>query len=431
MVGSEPGTGSSWRAPRCARPPPGTGRIGPIPVERLRRSALFLAAAAFGCAAAGPGAADGFDDFAARYREASPQERPALAADFVARQGEAGGSPLIEPDGTVVFVYVGTGREESVRLIGDFRTEHHFTIAWDEVGEELVALAPGGGIYSVRLPFPPDARIDYQIVVDGEPRVDPHNRRNRESGIHGPVSELVMPEHEPPGEIERRPGVPQGRVLAVEEPWADPKVQVYLPPAYDPGRRYPVLYTADGSAWIEWFRLPTVLDNLIADGAIRPLVAVMIDPGDNRRGRYAYDPETVAYLERVIAWVDRTYSTDARPEGRVHAGTSAGGRMALYIGLERPDLAANLALFSPALHGAPSYWGPYITGEARPAESLRIWMSAGTYEAALYDDALLIEQVLRRAGLEVESVYTPEGHSFGTWRHLIPDMLRHFFGPQP
>lgn len=85
----------------------------------------------------------GFDDFAARYRAAAPAARDALAASFVAWQRSRGGFPVIERDGAVL-IWLGTGREQSVAVGGDFKPRHRFTVYWDERGEPMERVAEGG-----------------------------------------------------------------------------------------------------------------------------------------------------------------------------------------------------------------------------------------------------------------------------------------------
>src|SRR5206468_4688498 len=61
------------------------------------------------------------------------------------------------------------------------------------------------------------------------------------------------------------------------------RVYTYAPPDYDPSRRYPLVVCFDGRAYVDeaYIPLPTVLDNLIADGAIPPVVALLPDSLDD------------------------------------------------------------------------------------------------------------------------------------------------------
>ena len=52
-----------------------------------------------------------------------------------------------------------------------------------------------------------------------------------------------------------------------------------------------------------------------------------------------------------------------------------------------------------------------------------VWISAGTYEARIAEQARLLEKHFPGATLTL----THDGHSFGAWRERVPAMLRHFF----
>lgn len=375
-----------------------------------------------------PAHADPFQTFQQRYAAAAPADRVQVAAAFLAEQAKRGGFPLVAPDGTVTFVFRGDGSERSVALTGDHLPQSPLDFTWRAGGKAMTPLVPGGALYVYRRRFPPDARVDYQIVVDGKPRTDPLNPRRRDGAIYGHVSELVMPGYNEPAHVARLDDAPLGRPVTVPEPWANLRVRVYLPPGYDPAKRYPVIYTADGAAWSDHLRLPQWLDQLIAAKRIRPAIAVMIDAPEDRRRFYNFAPDYLAYLERVVRYVDATYATIATPAGRAHFGTSAGARAALYAALERPDLIGNIALLSPSISGPPSWWGPLFSGARKMPKGLKAWVSAGSYEAAIDADARAIEALFRREGVPVATRYTREGHSTATWRNGLPEALGFFYG---
>jgi len=135
-------------------------------------------------------------------------------------------------------------------------------------------------------------------------------------------------------------------------------------------------------------------------------------------------------LATVFAYIDGRYSTSARPEDRLHVGSSSGGRASLYVGIERPGLFRNLAMLSPSVTGPIHYLEPYFSGARRPDAALKIWLSAGTYEGDIERDARTLESYFRKVGLQTKAIYTHEGHSFGAWRNLTADMLEYFFAPQ-
>ncbi len=158
------------------------------------------------------------------------------------------------------------------------------------------------------------------------------------------------------------------------------------------------------------------------------MIAVMVDAPKDRSAWYLFNPDYLTYLEKVVEHVDSHYSTRARAEERLHAGTSAGGRATLYAGFESSKLFKNLAMLSPSLTGPPHYLEPYFSGRRRPDPRLKIWLSAGTYEGSIYKDTQVMERYFKELSLEVETLYTHEGHSLGTWRNAVPAMLKYFFG---
>lgn len=368
----------------------------------------------------------GFDDFLRRYGAATPDAQSTLARSFIDWQQQRGGFPIAEDATHIVFLYVADRVPHDVRLVGDFRTQSVSSVYWDTAGEPLTRV---GSLFYLRRTFESDARLDYRFVVDDRNTLDPLNPRTIVSGAgNGDASVLVMPEHQVPRATLLDPTVARGSLHPVQEAWATPKVTVYLPAGYDPQRTYPSLYTADGSAWLSYIGLPTILDNLVAAKEIEPVIAVMIDADVDRSGWYNCNPAYLTYLTRVVAFVDRQYPTRPGAKARVHAGTSAGGRAAAFVGFERPELFGNVGLLSPSIGSEPSCLGRYLGDQTRP-KSLRAWIASGTYERGIHQDSEALGAFFRRAGTPVEERTVHQGHSFGAWSEDAVDMLRYFFRP--
>ncbi|MCP1726555.1 enterochelin esterase-like enzyme [Natronospira proteinivora] len=368
-----------------------------------------------------------FDEFLALYEDAAPDERRSLAESFIADQQAAGGFPITPGNGEAIFFYLADSETESVHLRGDWLPRNTSTPYWSETGQAMVRT---GNLFHARVQFEPDARLDYAFLIDGETRPDPNNPRRLFSGVGGGVvSELRLPAHERPDYLDTlsEPGdIPESRLISLEQDWVGPAISVYLPPGYDRANRYPVLYTADGSAWLDLINLPGILDALIKREAIQPVIAVMIDARTDRRHWYQYNPDYLDYLETVVHFIDREYATKADPEHRIHAGTSAGGRAALYAGLERPDLFGRLALLSPSLTGPIHYLAPFFSQQRLPDTNLKIWLSAGSYEGNIHKDAKILEAYFENSDIAIEAIYPHQGHSFGAWQEQSDQFLRYF-----
>ena len=140
------------------------------------------------------------------------------------------------------------------------------------------------GVWSVTLgPFEPDI-YEYEFTIDGVTILDPRNEKVKYNGRPSTISSLLEVPGSGPLFYDAR-AVPHG---SVDLRWYQSKAvngirraYVYTPPNYDRGTsRLPVLYLlhgADGddSAWTAFGHANHILDNLIADKKMAPMVVVM------------------------------------------------------------------------------------------------------------------------------------------------------------
>ncbi len=123
----------------------------------------------------------------------------------------------------------------------------------------------------------------YGYAIDGGLRMPDPSNPNLELRRWGATSLFIVPGTEKAIFEERR--VPHGTVHVnfYDSPNLDREriVYVYTPPGYENGsEKYPVLYLLHGNGQIEaswtWTgRANVILDNLLADGKIKPMVVVM------------------------------------------------------------------------------------------------------------------------------------------------------------
>jgi enterochelin esterase-like enzyme len=194
-----------------------------------------------------------------------------------------------------------------------------------------------------------------------------------------------------------------GQLLAGTFPGTVRPGFVYLPPAYDPALRYPVVYLLHGmpgdpSEYVDAVQLGEFADAGIADGTLRPFIAVIPAAGTQPRynGEWAGPWET-ALVDDVVPWVDAHLPTIAVPSGRVLGGLSAGGFGAMDIALRHPDV-----------FGTAESWGGYF----RPLHD-GPFKHAGPATLAANDPTLLVRgdaAALRRDGLRF-FLSTGPGHS--------------------
>ncbi len=213
-------------------------------------------------------------------------------------------------------------------------------------------------IWMAEATLPYDGRFNYNLVVDGEVIMrDPLAQYQQLEGA-GYNSTLYMPGYEYPKDTIPRDDIETGTlsediILLSENLERDVNVRIYTPVGYDQLSDLPVIYSTDGNDYWhdEMGSLVTILDNLIADGRINPVMVAFVDARDVETGENlrraelgTSDPFAMFLTEELIPYVDENYNTDPRREARVILGTSMGGNMVLHIGLNYTDWFANLAL---------------------------------------------------------------------------------------
>jgi enterochelin esterase family protein len=182
-----------------------------------------------------------------------------------------------------------------------------------------------------------------------------------------------------------------------------------------------------------------VLDNVIAEGSLPPVLAVFVDPrepgntpNNRRQSQYADDYETFAAFlaDELVPAIDRAYKTDPAAERRAILGTSLGGLFSAYLGAAYPAVFGCLGIHSPAFRYDAERNQDRIVrmySEAEPLP-LTIFMSTGTLHDT-QDGARRMAQVLEGKGYTLQYLEVNEGHSWGNWRGLIDDPLRFCWNP--
>jgi len=171
----------------------------------------------------------------------------------------------------------------------------------------------------------------------------------------------TKPEWNPHPDAIERDDVPQGTVVNMP-PWESDIFEntirnwwVYVPDQYDAEQPAALMVFQDGKRMSDkkgrW-RIPTVLDNLIAAGAMPPTIAVFLDPGHHKNKpsvknkssnrSYEYDNLGDRYtrflLEEILPVVEQRYNVSDDPAMRGIGGSSSGAICAFTAAWNRPDV---------------------------------------------------------------------------------------------
>lgn len=341
-----------------------------------------------------------------------------------------GQMPLIFGD-TAVFMY--RGEADTVKWSLDYAISDRMLLM------NMQGIRQGDtDLWVFKRQFPTDARLSYRIILNGDPMIlDPLNPCQAMEGS-GPVSELRMPDYVPPETTIPRDDILHGTLGDDITVFSDSlgyhvNYRVYTPFGYEDMQNLPVIYVTDGQDYAhdDLGAMVIVLDNLIADGAIEPVIAVFIDPRDPETGKNRREREFIAneYYDtflttELVPAIDAAYRTSPSPDARAILGSSNGGFHSAYVGLKHSDVFHLIAMQSPSF---ARYWviKSYKESDRLP---LKVFMSVGTIGDVSMEVAHYVRDVLESKEYPLLYIEISDGHSWANYRSLLDDMLIYFFG---
>ena len=197
------------------------------------------------------------------------------------------------------------------------------------------------------------------------------------------------------------------------------QVTVYVPP--EPPEA--VVFAGDGQLISPWGRLleaadvpPTMIVGVhrLADETLR---LHEYSPGFDP-SRFAAHEQFV--VEDVRRWAQSRFGVALPAERTAVFGVSAGGELALALGLRHPDLYGAVFSASP---GA-GYRPPTVIPSSFP----RTYLVAGTLEPFFLANATRWALALRNAGVDVVMSERVASHDDAMWRAELPRMVAWAFG---
>ena len=338
-------------------------------------------------------------------------------------------SPELAPDRRVTF-RLRAPRATEVQVRGLF-FQDRVPLTKDAQGVWAATVGPvEPGIY------------EYNFSVDGLALVDPANP-------------AIQPAREPEVSILEVPGSPPLLTEAQDVPHGTVhahhyraralegrprRLQVYTPPGYENARggRLPVLFLLHGSGdndatWSVYGRAGFILDNLLAQKKVAPMVVVMPDGHPLPRGQ-AVPPggrdSTTAFMDElltdVLPLVERSYRVRTDPAGRAIAGLSMGGRQALTVGLNHPDRFAWVGAMSAAIPPEEAI-APALASGAAVSRKLRwLWIACGR-EDGLHARNETFVALLAQKGIAHQWHPTDGGHRWPVWRSYLAEIAPQLF----
>jgi enterochelin esterase family protein len=400
-------------------PPPPSPTTGPTPIPTPL-----------------PGSVAGFQQFLVEARALKAGQRQEKVNRYMAQLKLA---PLTE-GGDVIFLWQGAA--DSVHLTGDMNT-------WDADSPLALSRLEGSDLWYLLTSFEPEARLDYQFEINGISRqLDPLNPNRLMSAI-GPNSVLKMPGYLTPPELMATDAPVSGGKLTshtLESRFLNQTrtFLIYEPAGQIVGQKLPTLYLNDGGNYLSLIDTPALLDALIAQRHIPPMVVVFLPPVLALE-EYSQNDDYVSFLaNELVPFVQDNFGTDSDPASTGVMGAGVGGLAALYTAQSRPDvfgLAAGQSVANLGIDDGLSV----RRGEIQSGLDLtdlpdRIYLVVGTYETAvdihgerqnLLADNRRLANELAASSQEVQYEEMPEGHSWGLWQGTFGRALSYLYNKEP
>jgi len=332
--------------------------------------------------------------------------------------------------------------------VKDVRLVHH--VATLDRSPKLHRIGENG-LFALHLVLPPEARLEYTfgiIYKNGKSviRSDPFNPSEAWCPF-GPKSVLMTKQYKIPDWSVHREDIAHG-ILDEHEIKStflgDRRTfYVYLPARPPLNHNYPVLLIHDGTDYMNFAQILDVLDNLIADGEMAPVLTVFTVPG-NRNEEYSCTPKHPAFLvKELLPWIRNEYAATNSREQTGLMGASFGAVAFVYTAYQYPDDVGLLLLQSGSLRfqdviRAPALFEPldefdritfFLENEFfpdGPKRNQHIFLSCGTYEPILsYNRDFSTE--MQRLGHTIKYNESHDGHNWISWRDQFGIGLPYLF----
>lgn len=361
-------------------------------------------------------------------------------------------SPEINADNTVTF-RLKAPNATNVSVSGNLDMDNAFANISYKMQKD------DGGVWTFTTSVLPSELYRYSFLVDGVRTIDPGNAHvirdvaniSNVFIIGGGLADIYAVNSVPHGNVSYKwynsPGNNKMRRLTI-----------YTPSGYEKSNeKYPVLYLLHGiggdeEAWMGTGRAAQILDNLIAQGKARPMIVVMPNgnvaqqaaPGKGTDGfvkptfmlPHTMDGKFEETFSDIMEYIESTYPTIKKKEGRAIAGLSMGGYHAAYISRHYPNTFDFMGLFSPALNNKPQdhLSSPVYQNLDEKLKTQKkngyqlYWIGVGVDDfEILYKGIQDYKKELDCLGMEYVYIESEGGHTWNNWRNYLQQFVQLIF----
>jgi enterochelin esterase-like enzyme len=377
-----------------------------------------------------------FDKFIQSLNKSGVDNRQKLAEQFLSKIES---TPIIEGRDRVHFVWY--GKADTVKIAGELQT------AW-AIPEIMTKVDCGvRDLFYSSYTVAPDALLQYKFFVDGQDIVDQKNPRVAAGFDFTDRNFFSMPGFVESPHIKNRHDINKGTVMqwvfkTERSPFTNMPIWIYIPYGYSKDRKYPVLYVYDGSSAVYTRPILNVVNNLIYERTIEPIVIVFVGVED-RWSEYVSNSKEYARLmtDELVPFIEKNFQVANTPDKRAIIGASASGHGAIITAFLHPDVFGNVASQGGGGGGYPGL-NP-IANEAldsylkiRETTPLRrIYTEVGVYDLEFPEQKIVfsdgVDQFNKRlTENKIDYVFkrVAGGHNSAVWDQELDKIMVMFFG---
>ena len=350
-------------------------------------------------------------------------------------------SVVVNEDSTVSFCYCGPGKR--VKVLGDFQYAGKDSSRYSDMRTQKIKMQRGldGCMHATTKPLVPET-YTYCFRFNGKRQTDTHNNDTAWQMTH--KWNIVSVGGTPQADLYLQPEL---RGQLIQTKWYDRaeninrRVNIYLSAAYFEemsnvqcqmsNSQFPVLYLLHGingyeGSWTERGRTIQIIENLIAEGRIEPLIVVMPDCNtgvhEDRPShhtlwnnvwhypRLCRDHSLELAMEDLMLHIDTTYRVSER---RYIAGLSSGARIAANIVNRYPDRFQAVGLFSPVVYK-----------EQMPKTGIPPFYIYMGKDDMFINNGRRFHKRLIKSGIDHFYMENDGGHTWRNWRLYLSDYLQ-------
>lgn len=371
------------------------------------------------------------------------------------------GTPLIEDTALgTVMTFLARGDYRNVKLMGGPSTNHDALqrlVDSDTWYKSFIVPNNTHLSYQIapNIPEPPLSEFARRVAIKAVAQVDPYNHHSwPRSATDKYTTKSTITLKDAPNRrwIKRQAEVPKGALSTFKFTSSTldntRDITIYSPTVNNNKENSKddavLLYIFDAEAYIDTVGLPTILDNLIAEGKVPLVTAVFISNPDNdaRARELPANPMFADVLaNELVPQINKRLPVAIPTDRTVIAGSSYGGLAATTIALRHPDIFGNVISMSGSY-----WWHPkdqtaedkhFVASEVIKMDKapVRFFLSAGVFETArgksgsngILGTNRHLRDILLAKRYDTHYQEYAAGHDYFAWRGIIGDGLVSLF----